>query len=74
MIGAMIYILCVGCIMLMGIAYAAVMAVTVGPRIATAIGRVIKKLRRWLTGYTRLRFEPTEQEDFTDGTTTDTKR
>jgi len=33
MIGAMIYILCVGCIMLMGIAYTAVMVYCIGRRI-----------------------------------------
>ena len=67
MIGAMIWVLAAGCMLLMGIAYTAVMAITVGPRIARAISSGIKRLMRWLTGYTRLRFEPTELEDYIDG-------
>ena len=73
MIGAMIWVLAAGCMLLMGIAYTAVMAITVGPRIARAICRGIKRFFRWLAGYTRLRFEPTEQEDYTHGTETNTK-
>lgn len=67
MIGAMIYILAAGCILLMGIAYTAVMAITVGPRIARACWRVIKRFFRWLTGYRRMRFQPTEEVDYIDG-------
>lgn len=67
MLGAMIWILCAGCMLLMGIAYTAVMAITVGPRIVRVCWRGIKRFFRWLTGYRRMRFQPTEQEDYTDG-------
>ena len=49
MLGAMIYILAVGCILLMGIAYTAVMAYCIGRRI----------VKRWR----RRRYEPTEAMD-----------
>lgn len=70
MIDALIWILCMGCLLLMGIAYTAVMAITVGPRIARACWRGIKRFfrwLRWLTGYRRMRFEPTEEVDYIDG-------
>jgi hypothetical protein len=67
MIGAMIWALAVGCILLMGIAYTAVMAITAGPKIVRTCWRGIKRLIMWRKGYRRLRFEPTEQEDYTDG-------
>lgn len=67
MIGAMIWVLAAGCMLLMGIAYTAVMAITLGPRIARAICRVIKRLRMWLAGFKRMRFKPTEKEDYIDG-------
>ena len=52
MIGAMIWVLCMGGIMLMGITYTAAMAYTVA-----------RKIYR----HRRRRFEPTEEEDYIDG-------
>jgi hypothetical protein len=67
MLGAMIWVLCAGCTLLMGITYTAVMAITVGPMVARACRQGIKRFFRWLTGYRRMMFEPTEQEDYIDG-------
>jgi len=53
MIGAMIWVLAAGCMLLMGIAYTAVMAYCIGRRI----------VKRWR----RRRYEPTEAVDKVEG-------